>query len=312
MKKKRTSFSPRTKNIYSQYDKLPKGVAKDNLVDGALVMEGGAFRGTYTSGVIDALMENDLNFALTLGCSAGAMNGYCYLSGRIGKAGRVNLIYRHDSRYVGLAAYRKNKGIIGFDFLFHELEEREPAVKSHFEDPKRRLLVVATRLEDGKAVYFEKGKDDLRKGIQASASMPYVSKPVLINGEHYLDGGVACKVPYEEAIRLGAKKLLIVLTREKGYRKKPGKNVRFNAEMVYGKKYKTFAEEVAKVSEMTNHQYDEIDKMGEEGKAFVLYPSSPVNIDRLEPNMEKLGSLYFQGYHDTLNALPKIRAYLAK
>ena len=312
MKKNNNPLSPKTKNIYSALSALPKGRAKDNLVEGALVLEGGAFRGNYTSGVIDALMENDLNFELTLGCSAGAMNGYCYVGGVIGKAGRINLTYRHDPRYVGLDAYRRNKGIIGFDFLFQELEKKEPIYPSHFDDPKRRLLVVATCLEDGKAVYFEKGKYDLKKGIQASASMPYVSHPVEIDGKHYLDGGCACKVPYEEAIRQGAKKLVIVLTREKGYRKKEKKNIEFNAELVYGKKYKTFAEELGKVRDMTNHQYEEIDKLGEEGKAFVLYPSSPVNIDRLEPDMNKLGSLYFQGYHDALNALPALRAYLAK
>lgn len=296
--------------IYSKVDTLPDAYAKNNLTEGALVLEGGAFRGCYTSGVIDALMLNDINFQMTLGCSAGAMNGYCYLGGKIGKAGRVNLLHRHDSRYVGLRAYNHNRGIIGFDYLFNELQEKEPIDEKRFNDPKRRLLVVATRLEDGEGIFFEKGRcTSIEKAVQASASMPYVSKPVEIDGNHYLDGGCAIKVPYKEALRLGAKKVVVVLTREKGYRKGDGATKK--AARAY-KKYPDFYQKLMTVNRRTDEEYDEIDKLGEEGKIFVIYPSTPVHIERLERDMEKLGALYWQGYNDTIKLLPALKEYLAK
>ena len=97
--------------VYSGIGKLPTGRASDNITEGCIVLEGGAFRGVYTSGVLDALMEEDINMRCTVGVSAGALNGVNYVSGQIGRSGRINLRYRHDSRYVGAKAIKKNKGI---------------------------------------------------------------------------------------------------------------------------------------------------------------------------------------------------------
>ena len=95
--------------IYSGIYQLPAALASDTITEGCIILEGGAFRGVYTSGVLDALMEADLNFQCTVGVSAGAMNGMNYVSGQIGRSGRINLRYRHDSRYVGLHAVDRCK-----------------------------------------------------------------------------------------------------------------------------------------------------------------------------------------------------------
>ena len=89
--------------VYQSIDSIPTGHAKNWLVPGCMVLEGGALRGTYTSGVLDALMQENINLQTTIGVSAGALVGLHYVSGQIGRAGRMNLIYRHDERYVGLA-----------------------------------------------------------------------------------------------------------------------------------------------------------------------------------------------------------------
>ena len=116
----------RQKKIYSGIDALPKGIAPDTIVEGCAVLEGGAFRGVYGEGVLDAMMENGLNLSCTIGVSAGALNGLNYVAGNIGRAARTNLRFRHDQRYVGLTAMRHNHGLIGFDFAFHELNRYEP------------------------------------------------------------------------------------------------------------------------------------------------------------------------------------------
>ena len=101
----------KNKKVFSGLSRLPKGLASDQLTEGCIVLEGGAFRGLYTSGVLDALMEAGINLSCTVGVSAGALNGMNYVSGQIGRSGRLNLTYRHDSRYVGLKAIRKNRGV---------------------------------------------------------------------------------------------------------------------------------------------------------------------------------------------------------
>ena len=111
------------KKIFSKIDKIPRGRATDKISKVCLVLEGGAFRGLYGEGVLDALMLAGINAECTIGVSAGAMNGMNYVSGQIGRAARVNLTYRHDSRYIGLKAIKNNGGMVGFDFVMNHIEE---------------------------------------------------------------------------------------------------------------------------------------------------------------------------------------------
>lgn len=127
--------------VFSGLDRLPKGLASEQLTEGCVVLEGGAFRGLYTSGVLDALMEAGINLSCTVGVSAGALNGMNYVSGQIGRSGRLNLTYRHDSRYVGLKAIRKNRGVIGFDFILKNVNKEDPLNEERFFRPDRRFIV---------------------------------------------------------------------------------------------------------------------------------------------------------------------------
>ncbi len=298
--------------VYSGIDQLPRGSASRNVTPGCVVLEGGAFRGVYTSGVLDALMREDINFQCAIGVSAGAMNGMNYISGQIGRSGRINLIYRHDSRYVGLRALRGNRGIIGFDFLFGQPEGVEPFDRQTFERPDRQFVAVAASCITGEAVYLEKGTCDIEKAVQASASMPYVSKPVSVNGVPCLDGGCAVKIPVQWALANGFSKIVVVRTREDNYRKAVSSSSRRLAERVYGRKYPAFARAVADSSLSYNHLCDELQTLRDQGRIFIISPSSPVTVQRLEGDMEKLGALYHLGYQDTLSSLGTLREYLEK
>ena len=65
---------------YEKLDEVPSGRASKTIAKGCLVLEGGAFRGLYSQGVMDALMKNNINFECTIGVSAGAMGGMNYVS----------------------------------------------------------------------------------------------------------------------------------------------------------------------------------------------------------------------------------------
>lgn len=299
-------------NIYSGFDRLPKGHASDHLTKGCIVLEGGAFRGVYTSGVLDALMEEDINMQSVIGVSAGALNGVSYVSGQIGRSARANLGYRHDSRYVGGRAYMHNDGVIGFDFLFGEFNEIEPMDMKRFDDPKRRFTVVVSNLLTGEAEYPEKGKcSDMPQAIRASASMPFVSKPVELDGLPYLDGGCTDKIPFQWAIDQGYEKIIVVRTRPRDYRKPLKKRKEYSAvNYMYGKNYPDFAQALALSDIGYNKQCNAIDRLEKEGRLFVIAPSGPVNISRLEGDMEKLGDLYWMGCSDAKKDLSALRAYL--
>lgn len=295
--------------IYKNVNDLPSGHASDKVAPGCTVLEGGAFRGVYTSGVLDRLMQADINMECTIGVSAGAMNGFNYVSGQIGRSGRINLTYRHDSRYIGYRALRRNHGITGFDFLFNEVPNILPFDETSFNSLRRRFVVVATNCVTGEPVYFEKGQcGDIFKAAQASASVPVASKMVYIDGSPYLDGGCSIKIPVDWAIAEGYEKIIVVRTRDRAYRK-PEQRL----DQLYKRLYDTYPlllQELKEETERYNTLCDHIDKLEKQGRIFVIAPTRPVRILRFEGDMEKLGLLYQRGYFDAGGRMHALEQYL--
>ena len=182
-----------TIKTYKELSKIPYGHADTSITPGCIVVEGGAFRGLYNQGVLDALMENNLNFACTIGTSAGALAGFNYAAGQIGRT------YRHYTDYVGRGALAHAHSPIRMDFLFNDYNAIEPFDEKTFFSPQRRFVAVATDCTTGKTAYFEKGKcRDIFSAIKASASMPYISPMVYVDGRPCLDGGCSCRIPWTE------------------------------------------------------------------------------------------------------------------
>ena len=301
----------RNKKVWSKIDKIPKKKASDNITKGCLVLEGGAFRGVFTNAVVDYLMYQDLNFESVIGVSAGALNGLNYVAGQIGRGGRVNLTYRHNPSYVGLKAIKESKGVYGFDFVFNDFNEIEPLDMERVNSGRQRFVAVATALKDGKPAYFELGKTpDIFQAVRASASMPFVSKPVIVEGEKYLDGGSGDKIPCQWAIDEGYDKIVAVSTRPKGFRKDESEK---NADRIrrFYHKYPEFAEGLIHVNHFENEQRAYMEKLHDEGRIYVIYPTDFINdVGRLEGDMEKLGHLYYVGYEETKKHMDELRAYL--
>lgn len=297
------------KKVYSQINKIPKGQASGRLIDGCLALEGGAFRGLYTQGFLDALMLQDINLSCVIGISAGALSGVNYVSGQIGRSGRINLTYRHNSSYVGLKAMLHSRSPLDISFL---IEERgiipEKLDEERFYRPQQRFIAVTTNELTGETVYFEKGKcKDILKAVQASATMPIISPPVMIDGVPYFDGGCSCNFPYQWAMEQGYRKILVIRTRELSYRKEV-KESKLSLRMY--KKYPAFARKLADRDSIYNQDCDDVERLHNEGRLLLLAPSKPVTVTRLEKDMEKLGDLYWLGYQDCLDRLEEIKSYL--
>ncbi len=290
--------------------KIPRKQAPDTIISGCIVLEGGGFRGMYTSGVLDCLMEQGINFSCTVGVSAGALNGLNYAAGQIGRSARFNLQYRWDSRYVGVQAYRANHGIIGFDFVLDEYNRFDPLNAEVFYRQDRRFVAVATSCLTGKAEYFEKGKcRELMKAVQASASVPYVSRPVEVEGVPCLDGGCADRVPFQWAVDQGYEKILVVRTRTRDFRAEPNPRASHVAKRFYWR-YPEFSQVLAETDEIYNRQCDRMEELEAQGRIFHLAPSEVPDVKMLEKDLGKLLSLYQLGYRDAQAQLPALRAYL--
>jgi len=293
--------------IYRDIDKLPSGRATGEITDGCLILEGGGWKGLYTVGVLDSMMMNGINISSVIGVSAGALSSVGYIAGQIGWSARIDLTYRHDPNYCGAGALIRDHGVTGFTYLFHDIVKELPLDEERFMSPSRKLAVTATNLLTGRITYFEKGKCDIFRAIQASATVPYVSAPVRINGVPYLDGGCAEKIPFSRAGRSGRKRVVVVRTRELSYRREPG--VSKLARIVYGR-YPYFVRSLANANENFNRTADTIEQKAREGSLFLIAPSEPVTVSRFDGDMDKLGNLYRLGFNDMESRISDLKAYL--
>lgn len=287
---------------------LPHGKASERLTPGCLVLEGGAFRGLYTQGFLDVLMQNDLNLSCVIGVSAGALAGVNYVSGQIGRSARTNLAYRHDGRYIGLRAMLHSRSLLDVGFLTEDRGIIEPLDRERFFRPEQRFVAVATDCLTGKPAYFEKGVcDDIFLAARASATVPYFSPMLRIDGVPYIDGVCACKIPYQWALDEGFEKIVVIRTRDVAFRANEPKHPR--APRMYWR-YPALAALLASSDHDYNIECDRIEALAAAGKLLHLTPSEPVNVGLIEGDLEKLYDLYCLGARDATAQLDTIRNYL--
>jgi len=295
---------------YSKVDQISLNNADNSITEGTLVLEGGAFRGVYTSGVLDCLMDNNINLSHCVGISAGSLNGTNYIAGNRGASGVLNLKYRRNHNYVGIKPLIKNHSVVNFDFMFDKTINELGLNKDRLFSSDRKLYVGATSLSSGITKFFSNNESDIFfDAIRASSSMPLVSKSIEIKDDHYLDGGCSTKLPIKFVLDNKFPKPIVVLTREYGYRRKEVSK-EFKLEKIIYKNYPEFI----KALENANKQYNEdsklIEDLAKEKKLYLITPSLPVHISRLEKDMEKLGALYELGYSDCEKQLDQIKQYL--
>lgn len=312
MKKKRSGKQIPTiqrHRPYSGLDRIPRGSAPDTIVPGCIVLEGGAFRGLYTQGLLDAWMENGINLQCTIGVSAGALAGLNYLSGQIGRSARANLGSRHNPDYIGAGAVVKSHSLIRLDFLLKDYNRIEPLDKLRFLSLDRRYVAVATNCITGKASYLERTNCmSILDAMKASASMPYVTPMVDIDGVPHLDGGISDPVPFQWALDQGYERIIVVKTRDRSFRKPISEKKRTGLGIY--RHYPELERSLETMNSRYNEEMDRIEELERAGRLFVIAPKNPITIERVESDVEKLGKLYWVGYNEGLECIPAVRKYL--
>jgi predicted patatin/cPLA2 family phospholipase len=284
-----------------------------DLENSGLILEGGGMRGVYTAGVLDVFMENDLYFPYVIGASAGACNAVSYLARQHGRNRTVNLEYSSHPEYISYRNWLfKKKGLFGMDFIFDELPNRLVPFDYHaFKQSQERFVVVATDCITGKPVYFSKSdyeRLDISRILRASSSIPFIAPVVEIAGKHMMDGGISDPIPVHRALVDGVKKGVVVLTQNKGYRKKKPKMTwvtkRFYPE------YKGLDESLRGRYLRYNETLEYIEEEEKKGNLFVLRPLEKMKVKRLERDSNRLAVLYEQGRKDALERLENLREWL--
>lgn len=278
-----------------------------------LVLEGGATRGVFTSGVLDYLMDQDLYMSHVIGVSAGACNAVDYVSKQPRRTRDCMIPEdKENSYYYGIREFVKEKSVMNMDLIFDKYpNELLPFDFDTYFNSEIHCELVTTNCITGKAEYMTEDHDRERllKVCRASCSMPLLTPIVNINDVPYLDGGLADSVPLGRARKLGNKKIVVVLTKNKGYRKK---TVSPALQRVYKRAYKSYPNLIRTIFRRSfeyNKLMNHIDQLEKQGKIFVIRPQvKPVS--RLERNKESLEAFYEHGYHYMEERMDDLRAFL--
>lgn len=296
------------------FPRLPQvRTAEGDTTEGALILEGGSFRGVYTAGVCDVLMEHGIHLQTVVGVSAGTLNGLNVVSRQIGRFARIAILHRDDTRYTGWRAFLTDRGVIGFRFILHTAEKIIPYDRTFLFDGTRRLVTVATDIESGEPVYAESGTcSDFFRMVKASASLAFASRIVRFEGKKLLDGGYTVSVPLDWADAHGYRKKVVILTQSIDSRKTAVGDKKKKLFARFYKRYPAFLKAVENVPERYNELRERMQHRADAGEIFVIAPQTELNVSKTEKDTKKLYALYLQGREDAERAIPALTEYLGK
>jgi len=261
-----------------------------------LVLEGGAFRGLFTSGIIDVMMAHDVWPDGLIGVSAGAAFGCNYKSRQTGRAIRYNKAYAHDPRYSGIRSLLTTGDYFNAQFAYHTMPRQLDVFDNEaFNANPMQFYAVCTDVETGKAVYkhLEQASDTTYDWIRASASMPLVSRVIDLEGYKLLDGGVADSIPLAYFESIGYDRNVVILTQPEGYLKEHNKLMPLLRLSL--RKYPKMIEALDQRHLMYNRQLDYVSEAEREGRCLVIRPKEHLPIGHISHNPDEMQRVYDMG-----------------
>ena len=277
-----------------------------------LVLEGGALRAIFSSGVCDALLDGDLMTDYVVGVSAGIAYGVSYVSRQPRRNLEVVTRYAPDKRYMGMRNMldKGNRSYFGLEFTYRTIPNKlVPFDYDTFAAYPGEVEAVVTNLNTGRAEYLPvPRRDPESKVLQASCAMPLMFPVFDIGGQPYLDGGIADAIPWQHALEQGCDRLVVVLTRTRSYQKRPDRMMRLIRKRY--RDYPAFLRAMEERAERYNRNRAALFDLEREGRALVLAPTSTMGVARTERNTEKLRMLWAAGYQQAVDRMEEIRDYL--
>lgn len=277
-----------------------------------IVLEGGAIRTIFSTGVCDALLTRGLMTDYVIGVSAGIAYGVSYVSKQSRRNLDIMVRYINDKRYMGWENLlrRGNHAYFGLDFVFETIPKQlVPFDYDTFAAYPGEVEAVVTNMDTGRPEYFpvERG-DDRLKLLQATCALPFLFPVYTIQGRPYMDGGASDAIPFERAFAKGCDRLILVLTRERGYVRRPEK-LQHLIDLAYHK-YPGFCEAMRHRADTYNRVRGQLFQLEREGKVLLFAPKSTVGFHRTERDIDKIKALWQDGYDQGIARLDEVETFL--
>ena len=277
-----------------------------------MVLEGGAVRTIYSTGVCDALLTRSLMTDYVIGVSAGIAYGVSYVSRQPRRNLDIMVNYINDKRYMGMGNLlrRDNRAYFGLEFVYSTIPNQlVPFDYDTFAAYPGEVEAVVTNLDTGAAEYFPLDRrDDKFKLLQATCALPFLFPVFHIQGRPCMDGGAADAIPYERAFAKGCDRVIVVLTRERDYVRRPEK-LQTLIDLAY-RKYPKFCDTMRRRADAYNEARQKLFRLEREGRALVFTPTSTEGFHRTERDVDKIKALWKDGWDQGLARLDEAEAFL--
>jgi predicted patatin/cPLA2 family phospholipase len=263
---------------------------------------GGGLRDIYGAGVFDFCLDHSITFDYGIGVSAGSGNMMSFLAGQRGRTFGFYHFFAFRKEYMSAGNFLRNRSYIDLNYIYGTLSNSDgefPFEYEKFEANPMQFKVVATDAETCEPKYFDKSEilRDRYDIIKASCAIPFVCKPVEIDGREYFDGGVADPVPLKKAYEDGCDFVTVILTLPRDFRMTGGGKDNFAAKRLH-EKYPNMAYGLYARFDTYNAQINYLEKMEREGRARIIAPDDLCGMTTLSKDRSKMRMLYEKGYED--------------
>ncbi len=271
----------------------------------ALVVEGGGMRGAFTSGVLDAFLQQQFNpFDLCVGVSSGSTNLANYLAAQQGRTLQIYLDHSLRSEFIQYGRFFKGGDLLDLKWMWDVVEKEHPLNQSHLFASHPEFYMVLTHAISGEATYIKASKDNILEGLRASSSIPVLTRQAVeVFGEPYFDGGVADALPIHWAAQQNnVSKLMVLRTRPKSYFKASSKGDQFLAKYMF-KQQRGFAQSLLVRTQRYNDSVEFVRSSSEQKILEVCPPDLKNMAGRLSKNKAKIRYSYDVGIETGLKAI---------
>lgn len=276
-----------------------------------LVLEGGALRTIFSSGVCDAFLDADLMPDCVVGVSAGIAYGVSYVSRQKWRNLHILSSYARDPRYMGWRnlADGHNRSYFGLKLAYEDIPNSLiPFDYDTFSAFPGEVEAVVTNLNTGRADYLPVPRRDGHfLLLQATCAMPLLFPIFHIDGQPYLDGGCADPIPWRRALELGCDRVVVILTRERSF-------VRHNEKIqrLVDRRYRAYPNFLSVMHSRTeryNACRQELFELERQGRVLLLAPGDTRGFSRIERDQSKILALWQDGYFQGRDAAAAVRAF---
>lgn len=262
-----------------------------------IILEGGAMRSMFSAGILDFFLDKGIEIPNILAVSAGAYAGMNYVSGQRGRVIDAVIKPLEEKKYLGVGTFLKKGTFFDMDYLFDEVpKNRCPFDFESFVNSSKRFITSTINCLTGETCFHERFEnlDDFMQVCRAANSMPLLTRVANLHGIPMLDGGMGDAIPLKKALEEGWEKVIVVLTRDRNYRKKRRHLYLKVIHTIYHK-YPNFVKLVEERSERYNACLDQLDELEKAGRVFTFRPST-ITVRNNEADVDTLMRYYQHGY----------------